>query len=101
MRLLPLGLALLLLPALTTAQFPFTAFQGFQNFFRPIQNAFTPFVRGVQNMLGMGPNFVDDGTAAPVATGHDPLFPDDCGRDEDKGTGKLCFPDGLLCRERE
>ena len=60
-----------------------------------------PFVRGVQNMLGMGPTFTDDGTKAPLATGHDPLFPDDCGRDEDEGTGKLCFPDGLLCQNSE
>ena len=52
-------------------------------------------------MLGMGPTFTDDGTKAPVATGHDPLFPDDCGRDEDEGTGKLCFPDGLLCQNSE
>ena len=44
---------------------------------------------------------MDDGTEAPVATGNDPLFPDDCGRDPDKGTGKLCFPDGLLCKDSE
>merc|ERR1712228_990007 len=81
-------------------QFPFTAFQGFTNFFRPIQNAIQPFVSGIQNMMGFGPKFIDDGTVAPVATGNDPLFPDDCGRDPDKGTGKLCFPDGLLCQNR-
>jgi len=51
-------------------------------------------------MFGFGPKFVDDGTVAPVATGNDPLFPDDCGRDPEKGTGKLCFPDGLLCQNR-
>ena len=83
------------------AQFPFTAFQGFTNFFRPVQNAIQPFVSGIANMMGFGPKFIDDGTVAPVATGNDPLFPDDCGRDPDKGTGKLCFPDGLLCQNRE
>ena len=42
--------------------------------------------------------FVDDGTESPQATGHDEMFPRDCGRDPDEGTGKLCFPDGLLCQ---
>ena len=42
--------------------------------------------------------FVDDGTESPQATGHDEMFPRDCGRDPDDGTGKLCFPDGLLCQ---
>ena len=55
----------------------------------------------VKILFGFGPKFVDDGTVAPVATGNDPLFPDDCGRDPEKGTGKLCFPDGLLCQNRE
>jgi len=94
---------LVLLPIffpIAMGQFPFTAFQGFTNFFRPIQNAIQPFVSGIQNMMGFGPKFIDDGTVAPVATGNDPLFPDDCGRDPDKGTGKLCFPDGLLCQNR-
>lgn len=97
---LPILLPLLLLP-LAKAQFPFTAFGGFQNLFQPIQNALHPFMQGIQSMFGFGPKFVDDGTVAPVATGNDPLFPDDCGRDSDKGTGKLCFPDGLLCQNRE
>merc|ERR1712008_8022 len=96
---LPILLPLLLLP-LVKAQFPFTAFGGFQNLFQPIQNALHPFMQGIQSMFGFGPKFVDDGTVAPVATGNDPLFPDDCGRDSDKGTGKLCFPDGLLCQNR-
>ena len=30
--------------------------------------------------------------------GVDSLFPDDCGRD-DKGMGKLCFGDAVLCRQ--
>ena len=100
MRLHCLVLLTILLPV-AMGQFPFTAFQGFTNFFRPIQNAIQPFVSGIQNMMGFGPKFIDDGTVAPVATGNDPLFPDDCGRDPDKGTGKLCFPDGLLCQNRE
>ena len=48
--------------------------------------------------FGGGPRFHDDGTQSPQATGNDKLFPDDCGRDENEGTGKLCFPDGLLCQ---
>ena len=43
--------------------------------------------------------FVDDGTESPQATGKDEMFPRDCGRDPEKGTGKLCFPDGLLCQD--
>ena len=62
--------------------------------FRPLQNLLKPVMR----FFGGGPKFADDGTQAPQATGNDKLFPDDCGRDEDKGTGKLCFPDGLLCQ---
>ena len=38
------------------------------------------------------------GTKEPVSTGIDKLYPDDCGRDKDKGTGLLCFPDGELCK---
>lgn len=45
--------------------------------------------------------FTDDGTQRPVASGRDELFPSDCGRNEDTGRGKLCFPDGLLCQKRE
>merc|ERR1712223_1474456 len=45
-------------------------------------------------------NFQDDGTQRPQATGQEELFPSDCGRNVDTGTGKLCFPDGLLCRGR-
>ena len=74
------------------AQFPFAAFRGFTSFLQPLISAVQDIGR---------PTFVDDGTEAPVATGNDPLFPDDCGRDPDKGTGKLCFPDGLLCQDRK
>jgi len=70
-------------------------FGGF-DIFRPLQNLFRPVMR----FFGGGPKFTDDGTQSPQATGNDKLFPDDCGRDEDKGTGKLCFPDGLLCQNR-
>ena len=68
-------------------------FGGF-DIFRPLQNLLKPVMR----FFGGGPRFRDDGTQSPQATGNDKLFPDDCGRDEDKGTGKLCFPDGLLCQ---
>ena len=50
---------------------------------------------------GPGGPFRDDGTQAPVASGRDELFPADCGRNEADGTGKLCFPDGLLCQQSE
>ena len=63
--------------------------------FRPLQNLFQPVMR----FFGAGPKFRDDGTQSPQSTGRDKLFPDDCGRDENKGTGKLCFPDGKLCEE--
>ena len=80
-----------ILPA-ARAQFPFAAFRGFTDFLRPLISAVEDLGR---------PRFVDDGTESPVATGKDPLFPDDCGRDPDKGTGKLCFPDGILCQDRK
>ena len=64
-------------------------------FFRALANLFNPF-RGLFN-----PRFRDDGTQSPQATGRDQLFPSDCGRDHNKGTGKLCFPDGLLCQNRK
>jgi len=96
----------------------FGGFGGFGNFFQPIQNAFQPFnnnvvqpfMQGVIHMFGMDdhghssttqkPKFIDDGTESPQSTGKDELFPRDCGRDPDKGTGKLCFPDGQLCQDR-
>lgn len=82
-----LALALLATPA--NAQF----FRAIENFFRPINNFFSGMFRPI-----FGPRFHDDGTQRPQATGRDELFPTDCGRDPDKGTGKLCFPDGLLCQ---
>ena len=44
---------------------------------------------------------IDPGTPFPVATGRDELFPTDCGRHPHDGTGKLCFPDGVLCQNRK
>jgi len=90
------------------ASFPGFGFgQAFQPFVRPIQNfntnVFQPFMQGVMHMImghDHGHKFTDDGTESPQATGHDEMFPRDCGRDPDEGTGKLCFPDGLLCQNR-
>merc|ERR1711963_1333831 len=65
-------------------------------FFNAIRNLFSP----VTNLFNGGGRFVDDGTQSPQATGREELFPSDCGRDTNQGTGKLCFPDGLLCKER-
>ena len=66
-------------------------------FFNAIRNLFSP----VTNLFNGGGRFVDDGTQSPQATGREELFPSDCGRDTNQGTGKLCFPDGLLCKERK
>ena len=76
------------LAAAANAQFGF-----FRDFGRFIASPFAAFIPTER------PKFHDDGTQSPVATGNDELFPRDCGRDPDKGTGKLCFPDGLLCQE--
>jgi len=85
MRIRATPVLLLLLHALTVhAQF----FNAIRNLFAPVTNLFN------------GGRFVDDGTQAPQATGREELFPSDCGRDTNEGTGKLCFPDGLLCKER-
>ena len=65
-------------------------------FFNAIRNLFAP----VTNLFNGG-RFQDDGTVAPQATGKEELFPSDCGRDTNLGTGKLCFPDGLLCQDSE
>lgn len=92
--------ALCALVLLACALVPTNGQFGFNlgNLFRPIQNIFQPVMRGVNQLFG-GSRFRDDGTQSPQATGRDELFPRDCGRDEDKGTGKLCFPDGILCQE--
>ena len=52
-------------------------------------------------LFGGGGRFTDDGTQEPVSTGKDEINPSDCGRDTQKGTGKLCFPDGQLCADRK
>ena len=64
-------------------------------FFNALANLFRPLTRVFR------PRFHDDGTQSPQATGRDEILPSDCGRDPDKGTGKLCFPDGLLCQQRK
>ena len=64
-------------------------------FFNALANLFSPLTRVFR------PRFHDDGTQSPQATGRDEILPSDCGRDPDKGTGKLCFPDGLLCQQRK
>ena len=78
-------LAAAMAPAPAEAQF----FRRFRSFFRPVTNFFN-------NMFTFSS---DGGTSRPQATGRDELFPRDCGRDPRKNTGKLCFPDGLLCQQ--
>ena len=105
MRVLPV---LLLLASLSAG--PVQA-QFFRDLFRNVGRGFNNFIRPVMNMFhapvgnrfnsgsnNIGPN---GGTREPVATGIDNPFPDDCGRDQDKNTGLLCFPDGLLCQQSE
>ena len=68
-------------------------------FFRALANLFSAPFRGGGgfNLFNTRPRFIDDGTQQPQANGPDELFPTDCGRDENKGTGKLCFPVGQIC----
>ena len=66
-------------------------------FFNAIRNLFSP----VTNLFNGGGRFQDDGTQSPQATGREELFPSDCGRNPNDGTGKLCFPDGILCQNSE
>jgi hypothetical protein len=72
-------------------------FNAIRNIFRPVTTAF----QRPGGIFGGGGNFEDDGTPSPQSTGREELFPSDCGRNTADGTGKLCFPDGLLCRDRE
>ena len=80
-------------------------FRALNNFFRPIMRPFMPIIRPMRNFLGINRQprgrFQDDGTQRPRATGRDELFPADCGRNVNDGTGKLCFPDGVLCQNSE
>lgn len=68
---------------------------------RPGFPAFPQFPGFFRGPGSQGGPFRDDGTQVPQATGRDELFPADCGRNEADGTGKLCFPDGLLCSQSE
>ena len=86
-------LVVLVAPGPSHGQF----FNAIRNIFRPVTNVF----QGAGGLFGGSGKFSDDGTQAPQATGKEELFPTDCGRNTDSGTGKLCFPDGLLCRDRE
>lgn len=70
-------------------------------FFRALANLFSAPFRGGGGFNLFGPRFRDDGTQSPQATGRDEINPSDCGRDPNKGTGKLCFPDGILCQNRK
>ena len=88
-----------LLAALGDLISPITSFFGGAPGPRP---GFPGFVRGapvIPGIPGQGGPFRDDGTQIPQATGRDELFPADCGRNENDGTGKLCFPDGILCQQ--
>ena len=85
MRLLTFIPLLVLLSVPANAQF----FNAIRNLFSPVTNLFN------------GGRFVDDGTQSPQATGREELFPSDCGRNPNDGTGKLCFPDGILCQNSE
>ncbi|XP_059082440.1 uncharacterized protein LOC131879961 isoform X2 [Tigriopus californicus] len=75
---------------------------AFMNLFSNIFHGPEPGLGGLfrgQSESQRGPYF-DDGTQQPVATGYDEPYPADCGRNPEDGTGKLCFPDGLLCKRR-
>ena len=77
-----------------------------------IVDALNPVFDAFSDPNGRQPNFatpppghlhgkfpgIDPGTQFPQATGRDELFPADCGRHVHDGTGKMCFPDGVLCQ---
>lgn len=67
--------------------------KAIRDFFKPVGNLFAT------RPITPRPKFKDDGTQKPRSTGIEQLFPTDCGRDPQKGTGKLCFPDGILCQQ--
>ena len=62
-----------------------------RDLFRPLTNLFRPVTSGFRGLFGGGT------INALRSEGRDPLFPADCGRD-DEGKGKLCFGDPDLCR---
>ena len=98
-----IGTSLLILNILIFALLATLLPNAHGQFFNAIRNIFRPVTNAFQRPGGLfgGGEFQDDGTARPQATGNEELFPSDCGRNVDSGTGKLCFPDGLLCRDRE
>jgi len=65
----------------------------FRDLFRPLTNLFRPVTNGFRGLFGG--NTIN----TLRSEGRDPLFPADCGRDEE-GKGKLCFGDPDLCRAR-
>jgi len=104
------SLVVALLAVVAQAQFGFRG-GAFNGFFRSVNSGFRSMFHPVMNMFSppsrpFTPNKVNGdfdetgGTKEPVSTGIDKLYPDDCGRDKDKGTGLLCFPDGELCKNR-
>ena len=64
----------------------------FRDLFRPLTNLFRPLTNGFRGLF-RGSNSIN----ALRSEGRDPLFPADCGKDND-GKGKLCFGDPDLCR---
>merc|ERR1711997_1267415 len=92
MRLITFTLLLTITFLTAEAQF----FNAIRNLFQPVTNV----VSGFGGLFNGGGRFTDDGTQQPKADGKEELLPSDCGRNTQTGTGKLCFPDGLLCEQR-
>ena len=66
----------------------------FRDLFRPLNNILKPVTNGFRGLFrGSNSNTIN----ALRSKGRDPLFPADCGKDDD-GKGKLCFGDPDLCR---
>ena len=86
----------LLLVIVCLGFYPLPANAQFANFvrdlFRPLTNLFRPVTSGFRGLFG-GSSSIN----TLRSEGRDPLFPADCGRD-DEGKGKLCFGDPDLCR---
>lgn len=74
----------------------FEAFSDPNGRFPGDQGQLQPGQNGLQQFPG-----IDPGTPVPQATGRDEILPSDCGRHLHDGTGKLCFPDGILCQNSE
>ena len=95
---------------LAVAAFAAAPYDAGAQFFDGLVNLFSNLWEGppppfgsvpAHHQVAPAPNFIDDGTQFPRATGFDEPFPRDCGRNTDDGTGKLCFPDGVLCQNSE